>query len=103
MVTLPAVGNGPIARNSVTRFRTLRPFKLKGAVLTVTQFRPFPESDGSPAFVPSVLTIHARMSRFAPGAIDVVVADWIFGEAVPPPSRTVALIAACGVEKRATI
>src|SRR5207247_1893155 len=46
MVTLPAVGDAPIARNSVMRSRKVGLPAFQTAVLATTQVRPFPESVG---------------------------------------------------------
>src|SRR5438034_1451190 len=65
------------------------------APVTEVQVRPFPETVvGTIGVLLSWLTIHARMSRFAPGAIEFVVADVIFEPAAPPSVRSVALMAA---------
>src|SRR2546425_32339 len=85
MVTGPAVGDAPIARNSEMRLPT--------AAAMMTQVRPFPDSVGIPGVGVAVLATHARTSWFAPGAIDAVVA--LFGFPLAPPSvRSVALMAA---------
>src|SRR5206468_7175958 len=82
MVTAPAVGDAPIARNNEMRLPT--------AVAIPTQVRPFPESAGKPGFGVAVLTTQARTRLFAPGAIDCVVAVLIFGPS-PPDVSSVAL------------
>src|SRR5437773_8013906 len=62
---------------------------------TEVQVRPFPETVvGTIGVLLSWFTIHARMSRFAPGAIEFVVADVIFEPAAPPAVSSVALMAA---------
>src|SRR5205809_4200293 len=85
MVTGPAVGDAPIARNSEMRLPT--------AAAMMTQVRPFPESVGIPGVGVAVLATHARTSWFAPGAIDCVVALLGFPLA-PPAVSSVALTAA---------
>src|SRR5437773_10594358 len=63
--------------------------------VTEVQVRPFPETVvGTIGVLLSWFTIHARMSRFAPGAIEFVVADVIFEPAAPPAVSSVALMAA---------
>ena len=63
--------------------------------MTEVQVRPFPETVvGTIGVLLSWFTTHARMRRFAPGAIEFVVADVIFEPAAPPAVSSVALMAA---------